>query len=67
MDSTGTGIEWVVQEQIFASARSSNVPKQIWEGGWYQQIFGKTETLVVPQLAKLPRLESWNRRDKQNM
>ena len=57
MVSTGAGIEWIVQEQIFASARSSSVPKQVWESGWYQNIFGKNDNPVLPQLAKRPRLE----------
>ena len=57
MVSTGSGIEWIVQEQIFASARSSSVPKQVWESGWFQNIFGKKDNPVLPQLAKRPRLD----------
>ena len=57
MVSTGSGIEWIAQEQIFASARSSSVPKQVWESGWFQNIFGKKDNPVLPQLAKRPRLD----------
>ena len=57
MVSTGAGIEWIVQEQIFASARSTGVPKQVWENGWYQNIFGKNNNPALPQLAKRPRLD----------
>ena len=40
MSSSGAGIEWMVQEQILASSRQCSTPKQFWEQGWYQNIFG---------------------------
>ena len=57
MSSSGAGIEWIVQEQILASSRQCSTPKQFWEQGWYQNIFGKTEQQILPQLAKRPKLD----------
>ena len=33
-----SGLDWIVQEQIFSSTRESALPKQVWETGWFKQI-----------------------------
>ena len=52
------GLDWIVQEQIFASSRESTLPKQVWETGWFKQIFAQGSNETVDRLTKKPRLEA---------
>lgn len=52
-------IENIVQQEIVASARSLDKPKQFWEQGWFGKIFGQSSqnNPVIEALTKRPRLE----------
>ena len=52
------GLQWIAQEQIFTSSRDTGLPKQVWETGWYKQIFAGGTNATVESLAKKPRLEA---------
>ena len=52
------GLDWIVQQQIFASSRESILPKQVWETGWFKQIFAQGSNETVDRLTKKPRLEA---------
>ena len=51
-----SGLNWVVQEQIFTSSRDFMLPKQVWETGWYKKIFAGDSNDTVERLTKKPRL-----------
>ena len=52
------GLDWIIQEQIFSSSRETALPKQVWETGWFKQIFARGSNETVDRLAKKPRLEA---------
>lgn len=56
--SVMAGLEWIAQEQIFTSSRDTGLPKQVWETGWYKQIFAGGTNATVESPAKKPRLEA---------
>ena len=57
-DFAMAGLNWIVQEQIFTSSRESVLPKQVWETGWYKQIFARGSNETADRLVKKPRLEA---------
>ena len=50
------GLDWIVQDQIFSASRENALPKQIWEQGWYKQVFSNNDNSAVENLTKKPRL-----------
>ena len=50
------GLNWIVQDQIFSASRENALPKQIWEQGWYKQVFSNNDNSAVENLTKKPRL-----------